>query len=137
MGTIRKPMTAMSLMDVLMSGENFKNVNQMLKQMEAFVEKTEQDLKQGRERVGKLRNQYNSLKQNEAELTQQRQAALPSEPKLETAVQKQPTAAPVALSAQVPNIPTKRVLRATQPSSEPQQETDTQYESRQRTYLRK
>ena len=137
MGTIRMPMKAMFLMDVLMSGENFKNVNQMLKQMEAFVEKTGQDLKQGRERVGELRNQYNSLKQNEAELTQQIQEALPSEPELEASVKKQPAPEAVVLTTQAPNIPPKRVLRAIQPSSEPQQETDTQHESTERTYLRK
>ena len=137
MGTIRMPMKAMFLMDVLMSGENFKNVNQMLKQMEAFVEKTGQDLKQGRERVGELRNQYNSLKQNEAELTQQIQEALPSEPGLEASVKKQPAPEAVVLTTQAPNIPPKRVLRAIQPSSEPQQETDTQHESTERTYLRK
>ena len=131
------PMKAMFLMDVLMNGENFKNVNQMLRQMEAFVEKTEQDLQQGRARVGELRSQYNSLKQNEAELRQPKQETLSSQPELEAAVKQQPSPAPVALTAQAPNIPTKRVLRATQPSSEPQQETDTQHESTERTYLRK
>ena len=39
MGTIRLPMKAMFLMDMLMSGENFKSVTHMLEQMEAFVEK--------------------------------------------------------------------------------------------------
>ena len=122
-----------------MSGENFKSVTHMLEQMEAFVEKTEQDLKQGRERVGELRTQYQTLKTSETVLKQQQEKTLPSEPELKAPVNKiqQPAAEPAALVAKVPGAATKRVLRASQPDSEPSQETDTQYESTERTYLPK
>lgn len=126
-------------MDVLMSGENFKSVTHMLEQMEAFVEKTEQDLKQGRERVGELRTQYQTLKTSETVLKQQQEKTLPSEPELKAPVNKiqQPAAEPAALVAKAPGAATKRVLRASQPDSGPSQETDTQYESTERTYLPK
>ena len=128
-------------MDVLMSGENFKGVTHMLEQMEAFVEKTEQGLKQGRERVGKLRTQYQTLKANETVLKRQQEKTLPSEPELKAPVNtiQQPAAEPAALKAEARKSPTKRVLRASpsQPDSEPSPETEIQHESTERTYLRK
>ncbi len=145
MGTIQVSMRLMCKMDAFMSGEDFTSVTHMLSQMQEFVEQTEQDLLQGRERVGELRNQYQSLKENETALTSKKQQVTHSlitktskaaEAMTDSLVEQQPGSAQQATTLGA-EVPTTREQEAPSLGAESSQETDLQHDSTLRTYLSK